>query len=210
MSKIEKTRREYSEAAEIGAAASPIALFRAWYAEAAESEIIEPNAMSLATVDTDGKPSLRMVLLKGIEQDSFRFYTSYLSRKAEDITANRNVALCLYWDVFERQVRIEGPVEKLGADESDRYFSERPRGAQLGAWASNQSAEVGDYSLLVAEKLARETKFEGAAVPRPDFWGGYRVLPKRIEFWQGSKNRLHRRREYLRDGDSWMQRLLQP
>lgn len=188
----------------------PVALFTEWLAAAGESGLFLPESMSLATATPAGEPSVRMVLLKQVDELGFVFYTNYASRKAEELDANPRAALCFHWPVLERQVRVAGTVERLGADESAAYFATRPRGSQLGAWASCQSAPLASHDEL--EKRFREYKerFRGEEIPLPELWGGYRLHPLRIEFWQGKADRLHERLEFVRSEDGWTPRRLQP
>jgi len=177
---------------------NPFRQFDAWYGQAAGSGIFEPSAMSLATVDSDGQPSLRTVLLKTFDEKGFVFYTNYGSRKARQIAANSKVSLLFAWVSLARQINITGTAEKIPATESLKYFVTRPRGSQLGAWASAQSELVNSRSMLEAKFEEIKQKFSRGEVPLPDFWGGYRVVPDTIEFWQGRNNRLHDRFVYSR------------
>lgn len=187
----------------------PLAQFAAWFERAAHEAPL-PEAITLATVDADGAPDARMVLLKGADSEGFRFYTNYLSAKARQLEADRRAALIAYWPELDRQVRIRGEVERLGAAESERYFATRPRDSQLGAWASPQSRPLGSRAQLDDGVRALEARFEGRDVPRPEHWGGYLLRPATIEFWQGQVGRLHDRFRYSREGDGWRIERLAP
>jgi pyridoxamine 5'-phosphate oxidase len=187
----------------------PIEQFREWYERAAE-EVPLVDAMALATVDADGSPDARMVLLKGFGPDGFRFFTNLESAKARQLEAQPRAALILYWRELDRQVRIRGTVEKLPADADDAYFATRPAAARIGAWASPQSEPLPDRQML-DERIRQATeRFAGADVPRPDFWGGYIIRPERIEFWQGQAARLHDRFVYVREAEDWSVQRLAP
>jgi pyridoxamine 5'-phosphate oxidase len=188
----------------------PIVQFHEWFENAVEADLHEPNAMILATATTDGKPSARTVLLKGYDVRGFVFYTNYEGRKAKEIEANPTCALLFYWGELERQVRIEGRATRLSGEESDAYFASRPPGSRLGAWASEQSHPVEDRSILEERVRALEAEYEGREIPRPPFWGGYRIEPDTIEFWQGRENRLHDRIVYYRSVTGWKIVRLQP
>jgi pyridoxamine 5'-phosphate oxidase len=188
---------------ELEAGPDPIALFRDWFGAAGRAGIFMPEAMTLATATADGAPSARMVLLKGFDERGFVFFTNYGSRKAAELEENPRAALVLHWPVLERQVRIEGVVARVTNDESVAYFRTRPRGSRIGAWASEQSRPLESRELLEARVREMEGRYPGDDVPLPEFWGGYRLSPQRIEFWQGKANRLHDRLLYEHDGDGW-------
>ncbi|MDF2493598.1 pyridoxamine 5'-phosphate oxidase [Sphingomonas sp.] len=188
----------------------PFGLFDAWFAEAQESEPNDPNAMVLATADASGRPAARMVLLKGHGPDGFVFYTNRESRKAHDLKQNMQAALLFHWKSLRRQIRIEGVVERVSDAESDAYFASRGRDSQLGAWASEQSRPLAARSIFEGRFDAMQFRFEGTDVPRPPHWGGYRVVPDRIEFWQDRAHRLHERRLFTREEAGWTEGLLYP
>lgn len=188
----------------------PHALFEDWFAEAKAAELNDPNAMTLATVDAQGQPSARMVLLKGHDDRGFVFYTNLESRKAQDLRAVPRAGLLFHWKSLRRQVRIEGPVERVSDAEGDAYFATRGRDSQLGAWASDQSRPLDSRATFEARFAAMEARFAGGEVPRPPHWNGTRVIPERIEFWQDRAHRLHERRLFVRDGEGWKERLLYP
>ena len=189
----------------------PLALFGRWFKQAADSSLLEPTAMTLATANANGRPSARMVLLKGFDADGFVFYTNYGSRKAGDLADNPHAALVIHWQPLLRQVRVEGTVERMTAAQSRPYFASRPRGSRVGAWASKQSRPLPNRGHLV-ERVARfEQQFADAEVPLPEFWGGFRVRPEMIEFWQGRASRLHDRARFVRTGDNaWRGEWLYP
>jgi len=188
----------------------PHALFAAWLAEAEAGEPNDPNAVALATVGADGQPSLRMVLLKGHDRAGFVFYTNGESRKAGELAGNPQAALLFHWKSLRRQVRVEGPVHHVSEAEADAYFASRARASQLGAWASDQSRPLDARETFEARYRAMEARFEGGDVPRPPHWGGWRVRPERIEFWQDRAFRLHERRLFTRAGEGWQEGLLYP
>jgi pyridoxamine 5'-phosphate oxidase len=184
--------------------ADPVELFQAWFAEAtAHQAITEPSAMTLATATADGYPSARIVLLKAYDGRGFSFYTNLTSRKAQELEENPRAALCFFWMPLDRQIRVEGLVERVSDAEADAYFASRPRESQVGAWASLQSQGYGER-LELEERLVRHTaQFAGGEVPRPEFWSGFRVVPQRIEFWLKQPFRLHDRLVYTRGGSGW-------
>ncbi len=207
-------RKDYirNELTEAGVADHPLSQFTLWINEALHAGLPEPNAMTLATVGLDLKPSSRVVLLKSFDQRGFVFYTNYHSRKGRQIEANPQVALSFFWAELERQVRIEGRVELTSADESDAYYLSRPEGARLGAHASPQSSPIPSRELLEARLRELELLYADQDIPRPDHWGGYRVVPERFEFWQGRASRLHDRIVYNRldAEDVWSKQRLAP
>jgi len=189
----------------------PLRQFEQWFSEACKAELPEPNAMSLATVAADGQPTLRTVLLKLFDHNGFVFFTNYSSRKAQQIAENQQVALLFPWITLARQVAITGVAEKVSVSESARYFASRPRDSQLGAWISQQSSVLSSRQLLMMELDKIKTKFLNGEIPLPDFWGGYRVRPASIEFWQGQTSRLHDRFLYIHQDDgSWSMERLAP
>jgi pyridoxamine 5'-phosphate oxidase len=191
-------------------AADPHALFDEWLAEARLAEPNDPTAMALATADARGRPSVRMVLMKGHDPRGFVFYTNLDSRKGEELAANPQAALLFHWKSLRRQVRIEGPVEPVDAEEADAYFATRSRDSQLGAWASDQSRPLEARATFEARYEAMRSRFEGKDVPRPPRWSGWRVAAQRIEFWSDRAHRLHERRLFIRDGEGWNEGLLYP
>jgi pyridoxamine 5'-phosphate oxidase len=188
----------------------PLEQFQMWFDEAISSELLEPNALLLSTVSAKGKPSSRIVLLKGLD-NGFKFYTNYLSRKGTELIENPNACITFFWAELERQVRIEGTIEKVSAEESDEYFQSRPKGSQIGAWTSNQSMVIGNREVLEEREKHLIEKFGNNPIPRPPHWGGYRLVPNYIEFWQGRPSRLHDRIAYtLMENDEWKIERLSP
>ena len=188
----------------------PFHLFEQWFAEARTSELNDPEAMALATADAAGQPSVRMVLLKGHGPDGFVFYTNEQSAKGEQLAANSKAALLLHWKSLRRQVRVEGPVEQVAGDDADAYFASRGRDSRLGAWASDQSRSLDSRETFEQRFAQAEQRFADQDVPRPPHWGGFRVVPERIEFWMDRAHRLHERRLFTRTGDGWVEGLLYP
>ena len=192
-------------------ASDPLELFQAWLREALAADgVIEPNAVTVASVGDDGRPSLRVVLLRGYDERGFVFFTNYESRKGRELEAHSAAAMLFYWGALERQVRIEGSVSRLDASESDTYFMQRPRGHRLSAWASKQSAVVPDRAFLEAQMAEADRRFKDVEVERPPYWGGYRLTPHAYEFWQGRRNRVHDRIAYERSAGGWNKVRLAP
>jgi len=213
MHNLAEIRKEYSKATLdlTNVANDPIHQFTKWFDESIKAKVLEPNAMSLATVSNDNRPSCRIVLLKGIEESKFLFYTNYQSHKGRELENNPVCALTFFWPELERQVRIEGIASRVGENQSIEYFQSRPLGAQISAWASPQSSIIENRTILEERVKQIEKRFEGNNVlPRPQQWGGYAVEPHMIEFWQGRENRLHDRLEYLRVEGSWRIHRLAP
>ncbi|MCC9306712.1 pyridoxamine 5'-phosphate oxidase [Kitasatospora sp. RB6PN24] len=199
-------RRHYAEEglSETDLAPDPVAQFSRWFAQAERAGVLEPNAMVLSTADADGRPSSRTVLLKGFDERGFVFFTNYGSRKGAELAVNPQASLLFPWYALERQVIVIGQVERTGRDETAAYFRTRPHGSQLGAWASEQSSPVGSREVLEQRFAELEARYpEGEGVPVPPFWGGYRVVPQSVEFWQGRPNRLHDRLRYAAAEPGW-------
>jgi len=188
----------------------PIQFFDAWLKEAESTGVVLPESMSVSTCTTEGRPSSRMVLLKEVDQHGFVFFTNYGSRKAGELEQNPFAALLFHWNILQRQVRIEGRIERISHQESEDYFHSRGRGSQIGAWASKQSQQLSERQSLVDSVKYYEDKFKGKVVPLPEFWGGYRVIPEKIEFWQGKADRLHDRFVYTKTQSEWLITRLNP
>ncbi len=212
MTTLADLRREYASRAltEADADDDPIQQFSLWFGEALKSELLDTNAMTLATASREGHPSARIVLLKGFDEAGFVFFTNYESAKAHDLDDNPRACLLMFWAALERQVRITGRVSKTPAEESETYFQSRPFESQIGAWASAQSRAVADRAALEARYAELASKYAGGPVPHPPFWGGYRVHPEAIEFWQGRQSRLHDRLLYTWQDGGWSRSRLAP
>ena len=189
---------------------NPFAQFQRWFTEALNAGVPEPNAMHLATVGEDGRPSGRIVLLKGFDENGFSFFTNYQSRKGSELATHPFASLTFFYAELERQIRIEGTIHKLSPEESDAYFQSRPRGSQIGAWVSHQSAIIENRDVLENRQRELERQFENQTIPRPPHWGGYGLVPDHIEFWQGRPSRLHDRILYRKEEGSWVIERLAP
>jgi len=210
---IADLRQDYTLAGltEAEAANNPFEQFSLWFSQALNSDLLEPNAMTLATLNADGHPTARIVLLKGFDERGFVFYTNYNSAKGQNIAFSPWVALVFWWGELQRQVRIEGQVEFASPEESDAYFPTRPVNSQIGSWASQQSQVIASRQWLELKYSEYEQKFANETIPRPPYWGGYRVIPHLIEFWQGRPSRLHDRLSYrLIEGQKWVRERLSP
>lgn len=209
---LQHIRTDYTRGAllEADAPADPLTLFQRWFDEARVAQVPEPTAMTLATVDGQGQPTARIMLLKGLEGGRFVFYSNYESRKGRELAAQPRACLLFFWPALQRQVRIEGSVTRVDAAESDAYFRVRPRASRIGAWASPQSAVIESRAALDAQYAEFEAKFGDAEPPRPPRWGGYALLPTAIEFWQGRTSRLHDRLRYLKSDSGWLRERLAP
>ncbi|PCJ00132.1 MAG: pyridoxamine 5'-phosphate oxidase [Flavobacteriales bacterium] len=209
---LNKMRRDFSGKPfnEDSVHQNPIKQFNVWFKEAVDAQLLDPQAMSVTTVSTTGQPSTRIVYMRAIKDDSFVFYTNYDSNKGRDLKQNNKVSLNFFWGELERQVIVEGLVEKMSEEDSNAYFAKRPRESQIGAWASKQSGELMSRKELEEKVMHYTVKFKGVDVPRPSHWGGYAVKPTKIEFWQGRPNRLHDRLVFTKSGDDWKQSRLSP
>ena len=211
-SKISDLRKDYTlnglDKADVSP--DPIAQFRAWFEAALSAGVPEPNAMHVSTVTADGRPDGRIVLIKDVSEAGFVFYTNYASRKGRELTGHPFAALTFFYPELERQIRIEGRVEKVSDAESDAYFNSRPRGSQIGAWVSDQSRVIDSRAVLETRQRELEAQFADQPVPRPAHWGGFRVVPDALEFWQGRPSRLHDRIRYRKEGQSWIIERLAP
>jgi len=212
MKNIQDLRKDYTLASLTSETIDKDAIkqFKVWFQEALDANVNEPNAMVLSTVKKDGSPSSRVVLVKGIQEDGFEFFTNYQSNKAKEIVNNSKVSLLFFWQALERQIRIEGTVAKCSEERSDEYFESRPKESKLGAWSSPQSQTIENREVLEAKVKETHEQFEGKEINRPDFWGGYLVKPHSIEFWQGRASRLHDRLLYTKEKENWKIERLAP
>jgi len=211
MDSIAQLRKNYTfgQLSETDVPSNPLPLFKLWFDQAVRAECPEPNSMTLATANKAGNPSARIVLLKGADQNGFTFFTNYESQKGKDLAVRPQAALLFHWHELERQVRIQGVVERVSADESDEYFHTRPQASRIGAWASPQSEAIPSREFLEEAEKRFKAEF-GDVPPRPEYWGGYRLRPTEIEFWQGRPSRLHDRIHYKLDGSTWQINRLAP
>jgi pyridoxamine 5'-phosphate oxidase len=205
-------RTDYRRAAltEADVDADPVVQFHRWFGEALDAAVAEPNAMCLATATPDAYPSARMVLLKGVDERGFVFYTDFRSRKGRELADNPHASLCFFWPELERQVRVNGAVQRVSTQEAEAYFASRPLPSRIGAWTSHQSSVLPSREILEAELAENQQRFADGAVPLPEHWGGFRVVPGEIEFWQGRPNRLHDRIQFLRQRGAWTRQRLSP
>lgn len=211
-SEIADIRKDYKQHSlnEADVAADPFEQFDRWWNDAIAAEVEEVNAMTLATASKDGTPSARIVLLKGYDKQGFVFFTNYESSKGKELMANPQAALVFFWKELERQVRIEGRVEKVSSEESDEYFHSRPEGSRIGAWSSPQSAIIANRTIIETNVTQYTKRFADHEIPRPEHWGGYRVIPNKFEFWQGRSSRLHDRFQYKQENGVWTKHRLAP
>lgn len=209
---IADIRTEYrrAELRDSDVVSDPLAQFCTWFDEAVHAEVLEPNAMCLATATPDAYPSARIVLLKDVDERGLVFFTDYRSRKGQELSGNPHAAVCFFWPELERQVRFVGAVQRVSRAESNEYFQSRPRESRIGAWTSHQSAELATREFLEQQWQAMKVQFSGGEIPLPEHWGGYRVVPEEIEFWQGRPSRLHDRLQYIRKDGVWQRRRLSP
>ncbi len=209
---IQSIRTEYRLASlsEADVGNDPLTHFTRWFEEAVAADVPEPNAMCLATATPDAYPSARMVLLKGVDARGFVFYTDYRSRKGLELADNPHASLCFFWAELERQVRIAGAVQRLSRTESDQYFQSRPLPSRIGAWTSRQSSVITSRDVLESERVANEERFRDGHVPLPEHWGGFRIVPEEIEFWQGRTSRLHDRLRFRKSAGVWVRERLSP
>ena len=209
---IANTRTDYLQSSldEEKTGDNPIAFFKHWYGEATNAMVNEINAMTLATIGEDGKPHARIVLLKAVDDDGFVFFTNYNSRKGKDLIAHPHAALVFFWNELERQVKIEGRVEKISEEESIAYFESRPEGSRIGAWSSPQSSEIENRDILEENYQYYSEKFKDGKIPKPPHWGGFRVIAEKVEFWQGRSSRMHDRIQFFLDRSIWKKRRLAP
>jgi len=211
MEDVSQIRRDYkkNKLDEHSVPSEPFSFFDKWMGEALQGNFLEPTAFVLSTVSKENKPSSRVLLLKGYDNNGFVFYSNYTSQKGQDIESNNNVSMLFFWDQYERQIRIEGKVEKLTTEESNKYFQSRPYTSRIGAWASKQSQQLKSRFTLLRAAAKYMVKFKND-VPLPEFWGGYRVIPTSVEFWQGRESRLHDRVKYLKENNTWTIKRLYP
>jgi pyridoxamine 5'-phosphate oxidase len=205
-------KREYGKGglSEETSSPDPFELFQVWFADTLKARLLDPNAMTLSTLGLDGRPAVRTVLLKGFDEKGFVFFTNYESQKGRELARKSTAGLLFYWPTLARQVRVDGRAVRVSARESDEYFHSRPRGSQISAWVSRQSQRVPDREYLENKTVEFEKRFKGKTVARPPYWGGYRLVPDRFEFWSGKPNRLHDRLRYVLQGRRWLRERLSP